>query len=520
MNLVSSLRKILLEDLQSQIQQIRDKYVGNDKALSDAEFEKILDVTNNKFYLISWITKKIGQGIIKNEDIYKYKEYFDLFEKNKNKGKFKHKDIHLYKTAEDVSTFLEEVIKVREGDIEFEETQGKDNFVSQSEIEKLISTGGVKYLGTFDNKDFVYQVFQIFGIDTQTWKVYRDILGRCKGRNKGAKIDICTIGDYKFFKQYLKDPKGSSYFVLFNLDDPKSPYQLHHESGQFMDKNDNDTKKINELEFYYFVGDKVPKYDISREDFPGYGEFPVKDKGFLDERKKKQGLWKTVEDGDLMGIFTYVNGSKIGPYETYYQNGKLEDRGNYGRREILDGEFESYFRDGSLRLKGVFRLGQKVGMWIHGDPSGIKTFTDYSKNPYEISGFTKTNKLRFVGQTQRYQNLMGKTILYYPSGQVSAIGRVGVRGEALGEWTYYFPDGKIRRQGKFLRGSRTGEWTDVVKSKDGKKVILVANFEDNYPQGKIKIYNEKGNFLKSIKPNKIDKVYWAVEPSLDTFVNN
>lgn len=523
MNLVESLRLILLEDLQSQIQQIKDKYVGKDKPIPESDFQKILDVTNNKFYLISWIAKKVGQKIIKNEDIYKYKEYFDLFEKNKNKGKFKHKDIHLYKTPQDVSDFLEEVIKVREGDIEFEETQGKDNFVTKSEVEKLISTGGVKYLGIFDNEDFKYQVFQIFGIDKETWKTYRDILGRCKGRNRGAKIDICTIGDYGYFKNYLKDPVGSSYFVLFNLDDPKSPYQLHHESGQFMDKNDNSTIKINKFDFFNFVGSKVPKYDVSSEDFPGEGEFPIKGKGGLDDRKRKQGLWKSVEYGYINSIYTYENGKKIGPFVEYYRDKKLKEKGFVNRNERLDGEFESYYENGKLESKGTFDDNLRVGIWIDSDSDGTKIVSDYSTHPHQISGFTKTGKLRYVGSlsddNRNYPKLYGPTILYYPSGSVSAIGRVGRAGTALGEWTYFFPDGSIRRKGKFLRGGRNGEWTDVVKSTDGKKYIFVADFEDNYPKGKIKVYNDKGDYIKSVKPHKI-QTYWRVQPSLDTFVAN
>ena len=108
MELRSLIWKLLKEQVDQNTIVLKNKYVGEGKPISEEDFEKLIEVTGNKFYLLSWLTKKVGTGIIKPEDIYKYKEYFDLYEKNKNK--FQHKDIHLYKTAEDVKNFLQEII--------------------------------------------------------------------------------------------------------------------------------------------------------------------------------------------------------------------------------------------------------------------------------------------------------------------------------------------------------------------------------------------------------------------------
>lgn len=521
MNLVTSLGKILLEDLQSQIQQIKEKYVGEGKPMSEKDFQSILDVTNNKFYLISWLAKKVGSNIIKTEDIYKWKEYFDLFEKNKNK--FPHKDIHLYKNAEDVKDFLDKIFEIREGGIKFDETQGKENFVSQNEIEKLESTDGIKYLGVYDNENFKYQVFQVFGVNKEVWKLYRDILGRCKGRDKGAKIDICTIGHYSFFKDYLTDPKGSSYFLLYNLDDPKSPYQLHYESGQFMDKNDNSRIGINQLKFFEFVGGKVPQYSMEREDFPGDFQIPVKGKGTLDDKKRKQGLWKTFRNGGLEMIATYYNDEFRGPFVEYNSKNKIiTKKGSVNNNQQYDGKFESYQIDGKLDRKGVYNNGKKIGIWYEGDNDGVYRVIDYSNKPIELSGFTKSGKLRYVGFVREENDYSsqpyGNVIYFYPSGTVNAIGKKGVGGALLGDWTFYFPDGSIKSQGKFLSGKRTGIWNDFIKTKEGKKLLLVADFENNWPKEKVKVYDQKGNFLSKVKPRKIEPIYyWNFHLSPDNF---
>ena len=503
MNLLNSLRFILLEDLTSQIQQLKDKYVGEGKPMTEEDFNKIKEVSNGKFNNIAWLSKRVGTGMIKAEDIYKYKEYFEIFEKNKKK--FTHKDLNLYRNAEDLQKFLDEVIQVREGDIVFDEIAGQDNFVSPSEIQKLESTNGAKYLGVFDNVQMKYQVFQIFGVNKETWKLYRDILGKCKGRARGARIDICTIGSYDYFKDYLTRPKGSSYFVLYNLDDPKSPYQLHYESGQFMDKNDNSNIGIDQIKFYEFVSDRVPQYSLESENFPGEIEIPVKGKGTQDEKKRKQGLWKSFEDGKVRTIVTYVNGKEVGPFVTYHRNGQIYTKGSRNSRELYDGEFVEYHNNGMIEEKGTWKNGERVGVWTYGNYYGDYKVIDFSETPSSLSGFTKNNKLKYVSSSSSYGYIpteIGPTITYFPSGQVKSIGRLGKNQDKLGEWTLFFPDGSIRLQGTYLRGRRVGEWTNVVKTKNGKFIFVTNLDRGSNIVGKVKVYDKDGKYLKSIKKEK------------------
>ena len=517
MNLVSNIKRILLEDLALQIQQLKDKYVGEGKPMSEKDFEKIQEVSGGKFNNIAWLSKKVGTGIIKNEDIYKYKEYFEIFEKNKKK--FTHKDLNLYRTAEDLALFLDEVVKTREGDIVYDEIKGKNNYVTQNDIEKLVSSGGIKYLGIYDNKDYKYQVFQVFHASRPVWKLYRDILGRCKGRGRGAKIDICTIGDYDYFRDYLKDDKGSSYFVLFNLDDPKSPYQLHYESGQFMDKNDREKIGIDQLKFFEFVGDKVPRYSLDRMDFPGMFDLPIRGKGTRDERGRKQGLWRNYEDGYLQSIQTFVNGKLNGPFVSYYENGKIESKGTLNDGSFV-GEYEEYNSQGTLMEKGVFGPEGKIGIWFLRDALGVQQYVNYDESPPKITGLTKNGLIRFVSDFQGDEP-RGNMIIFNKSGSVNAMGRIGVDTTPLGEWIFYQPDGSIKSQGKFLRGRRSGQWTDVITLKDKSKRILTSTWLHGFIDGKIKVYNLKGEFIAKVSQDKIKpRDWWKFIPSLSSFTNN
>ena len=514
MELRSLIWKLLKEQLDQNTINLKNKYVGEGKPISEEDFDKLVEVTGNKFYLLSWLTKKVGQGIVKAEDIYKYKEYFDIFEKNKRKFKFN--DIHLYKTADDLKDFLSEVIKIREGDIVFDDIKGQDNFVSQNDIEKLQSTGGIKYLGIYDNGDYKYQVFQINSIGKDVWKLYRDILGRCKGRQYGASIEICTIAQYKYFKQYLTDPKGSSYFLLFNLDDKSSPYQLHYESGQFMDKNDWENHRIKKLKFFEFIGSKVPQYSLDREDFPGTLEIPVKGKGKEDSQGRKSGLWKTYSPGGkLNSIYSYKRGEVDGPFVVYYENGSVYVKGNIigGTREnSYRGPYERYWGNGRIDLKGSYdNDGNRIGIWIDGNTDGSYNIFDYDTSPITMSGLSKSNVLKFVSHTKdgHYMRPIGNTIAYYPSGNVKAIGKLNVKSQPIGKWTWYTSDGKIKSEGRFVSGDRFYKWIDLVKTQDGQTMIFSAEFWQGDLQSDVKIYNRKGEFIKKVSRKKIKPYpYW------------
>ena len=51
-----------------------------------------------------------------------------------------------------------------------------------------------------------------------------------------------------------------------------------------------------------------------------------------------------------------------GPYETYYENGQLQQKGTYAAGE-LDGPYENYHDNGELEQKGTYVAGERHGPW-------------------------------------------------------------------------------------------------------------------------------------------------------------
>jgi hypothetical protein len=228
-----SFRSILTEEVTPEI--LHQKYVETGKVLMKT-FKEIMDVSNNKINYALWLTKMVAENNILPEDVYKYKEYIQIF--NKFKKYFPIKDINQINNKKEQQEWLNMVIKMRERGVtksdENNNVQDTKNYVTPNDIQKLENVG-IEYMGTVDG----YQAFEIpksLEGDEVAWKTYRDILGKCQGREQGEKIDICTIGTFEHFNHEIS--KGSL-FLFFNLNDKKSPYQFNYESNQFKDKNDN-----------------------------------------------------------------------------------------------------------------------------------------------------------------------------------------------------------------------------------------------------------------------------------------
>jgi len=243
---ISRIKSIMGLVTEARLEEIVAKYVGEGKPVSEEKYSEIQQVTKGDKNYTMWLIIRIAGGVIKDEDVYKYEEYFNIF--NKYKNLFPTKDINQIKTINDVENFIRKCVEIRERDVTSDiktDQFNKDNYVSVGDIQKLNEVG-IKYYGMADG----YQVFEVPNQakdNPEAKKRYREILGRCAGREEGAKISICTMSSGDYFENYLTNYPDSSYFVMFNLGDKNSPYQFHYESGQFMDKNDiNVTRTKNE----------------------------------------------------------------------------------------------------------------------------------------------------------------------------------------------------------------------------------------------------------------------------------
>ena len=203
----------LLEDIiqEVSIDQLRTQFVDSGKIESDV-FQDIVDAVGNKTAYATWLVKKVADDTIKGEDAYKYKEYFDVF--NRRKREFEYPDINRYKTTADVRKFVTTAIGLR--DSEQEDPSTKKGVQKADKYKEF-------HIGSVDG-------FEVYEIP----KGRKDLYAMSCELGSGAEWCTATGKTRSYFDEYIMEGP----LFIFVKPGSREKYQFHYESGQFMDKDD------------------------------------------------------------------------------------------------------------------------------------------------------------------------------------------------------------------------------------------------------------------------------------------
>lgn len=217
MKLITLLKEIALFEIS--LEDIKNQFVDNPKdpnrSITPEEYEEIITASGGKSAYATWMATKVADKKIKGEDIYKYKDYFILFDQNKRK--FPSPDINAYggKNSElKLSDFINKAVEIKnatEKDPSLAKGVSKSDKYSKFKIGEV--DGFVVYKIPQGSND-LYNVSCELGSGTE-W---------CTATGK-------TSGH---FDRHIS--QGS----LYIFDNGKGEkYQFHYENNEFMDKNNN-----------------------------------------------------------------------------------------------------------------------------------------------------------------------------------------------------------------------------------------------------------------------------------------
>ncbi len=176
---------------------------------------------------------------------------------------------------------------------------------------------------------------------------------------------------------WIKRYKVNEYFshtvkVAYANGQKNGPYKSYDEEGYYKDnlkeglwikKNQFTTEEI-----HYAAGKKHGLYKITNK----YNEQLEKKGHYADDLE--EGEWKTYYDnGSLKSQGTYVKGQYHGLWKTYHENGSLESQANYVNGQC-HGQYTRYKKyDGKVKphghkmSEGTFVDGKQHGTWSYYD---------------------------------------------------------------------------------------------------------------------------------------------------------
>lgn len=210
MKLITLLKEIALFEIS--LEQIKNLYVDKNRSITPEEYDEIVKASGGKSAYATWLATKVADKQIKGEDIYKYKEYFILFDQNKRK--FPSPDINAYGKTLKLSDFIKTIVDIKSS-IEKDPSLAKG--VSKSEKYSKFKIGEVDGFVVYkipQGSDDLYNVSCELGSGTE-W---------CTATGKTS----------DHFDRHIS--QGS----LYIFDNGKGEkYQFHYENNEFMDKNND-----------------------------------------------------------------------------------------------------------------------------------------------------------------------------------------------------------------------------------------------------------------------------------------
>jgi antitoxin component YwqK of YwqJK toxin-antitoxin module len=198
--------------------------------------------------------------------------------------------------------------------------------------------------------------------------------------------------------------------------------------------------------------------------------------GIFTDAGQREGFWKEYYlDGSLKAAGFYTKDLKTGMWKYYYPDGVLEETGKYidndpdsiwmwyyPNHKILrsenffegqeDGTYTEYGLHGSVITKGEYVEGKKEGKWIFhvGDVKKVVQYADGRQNGWS-----------------RY---------YYADGTLFYEGKF-IDGLPNGEHKWYWSNGKLKETGTYSMGLKNGNWKKF--DKEGNIIISII-----YQRGK------------------------------------
>lgn len=239
------------------------------------------------------------------------------------------------------------------------------------------------------------------------------------------------------------------------------------------------------------------------------------------------------ENGKISSEGPMRDGKPDGYWKTYYQNGKIKSEGNRKNFQ-LDSTWKFYSEQGKLTFEYTYKDGKKTGPLRTYNSAGHLTVEEtYVSNMKQgpAKEFYESGKLQKItpfiegreeGTGYEYDTAGTIiTITQYKAGFIKnteRINRTDINGLKQGVWKDFWPNGKVKNEGRYVNGVKDGyfkeynefgnlvnvtKWSMGQLVKNPPELAKIETKTTYYPNGKVKVV---GNYKDGI-PEGVFRMY-------------
>jgi len=205
----------------------------------------------------------------------------------------------------------------------------------------------------------------------------------------------------------------------------------------------------------------------------------------------KEGLWQTFfANGEVKWEGTYTDGKRDGYFKTYNETGSLLTIEKYINDVLQNNPPElatletktTYFSNGNVKTEGPYKDNKPVGLHRTYNEDGTIAKVDV----FDSGRVMAEGVLDSLGRQQ------GDWKEFYETGEIKSVGKY-LNGNKVGEWKYFFADGKPFETGKYdNQGRQQGKWIWYLENGKERRV---SNFYNGLEDGDFIEYTDTGSVI-------------------------
>jgi antitoxin component YwqK of YwqJK toxin-antitoxin module len=199
---------------------------------------------------------------------------------------------------------------------------------------------------------------------------------------------------------------------------------------------------------------------------------------------------------------------KEGKYELYYNNGELQEKGEYENDE-KHGKWRTYYEDGSLKTKEEYEFGVKTGTYKFYDNKGVlRVNENYTVVPYGEKLVSKKhgkckryyeNGVLWVAEEYKEGKKINDDITYFKNGALYLLRSYDDEGNIFGLQQKFNEDGSVLYSYNIIATSPKYQYDGAyILSHNNGQVRINGNYKNGLRHGKWVEYYENGNIVFSM----------------------
>ena len=210
----------------------------------------------------------------------------------------------------------------------------------------------------------------------------------------------------------------------------------------------------------------------------------------------KQGKWLFWDkNGILKEEVKYKEGKRDGLTIYFSNTGKESAKIIYKNDKPWDGEWGTWYFDGSLKESGIYENGVKEGSWKGWFKNGQKKYVLQYQDDLKHGLYTEWGEFGRLTKDIEYDNgiPLSEYLVTYDGEGYTEINRRN--GELSGSWIKWYSNGKKCEEGVYKYGKKGGLWTGWFKNENKK---YQTKYIDGEIDGLYTEFDNKGRLIKNI----------------------